>query len=390
MPGGPAHVALNAQLLYGPASYRSAGIHHYMDCLLRRLPEAGPDLRYTVFAGAGRPALPGAAVRRTALPTARPWVRIFWEQCLQPLELLRLRPDLLHSLAFVSPLRSPVPTVVTVYDLSFKLMPERFPKAQRLYLSAFTARSCHRARRVLAISESTRSDLVKLFGVPRSKIDVAYPGVDSAFRPLPAAEVADFRAAHGLPERFILYLGTLEPRKNVDKLVQAFVEARRADPSLHLVLAGGRGWWTDELFRLIESLDLAQAVHLPGYVPEAELPWWYNAAAAFVYPSSYEGFGIPVLEALACGRPVVTTTASSLPEAGGDAALLVPPGDVPALAAAIQQALARPPDEQARGLAHAAYFTWEATAAKTVAAYRLALRHQVPIPAPLSSPAAHP
>jgi glycosyltransferase involved in cell wall biosynthesis len=393
MPAGPAHVALNAQLLFGPASYRSAGIHHYIDRLLRGLPEAGPDLRYTVFVGAGRPQMPGATIRRTALPTARPWARILWEQCVQPLELVRLRPDLLHSLAFVSPLRSPSPTVVTVYDLSFKLTPERFPRAQRLYLSAFTARSCHRARRVLAISESTRTDLVRLFGVPRSKVDVAYPGVDAAFRPLPAAEVDRFRAEHKLPERFILYLGTLEPRKNVDTLIRAFVEVRRAQPDLHLVLAGARGWWYEDLFRLVQSLDLAEAAHFPGYVPEAELPLWYNAAAAFAYPSSYEGFGLPVAEALACGRPVVTTTASSLPEAGGDAALLVPPADVAALADALIKALRLSPEELARGPAHAAYFTWGETAARTVAAYRLALHRaagQTSTRAAASSPARRP
>jgi len=376
---GPAHVALNAQLLFGPASYRSAGIHHYIDCLLRELPGAAPDLRYTVFVGAGQPQMPGAAIRRTALPTARPWARILWEQLLQPIELMRLRPDLLHSLAFVSPWRPPCPAVVTVYDLSFKLTPDRFPPAQRLYLSAFTARSCHRARRVIAISESTRSDLVRLFGVPRSKVDVAYPGVSAAFRPLPAEPVAAFRAEHKLPERFILYLGTLEPRKNVDSLLRAFAEVRRADAGtggsgLHLVLAGARGWWYEELFRLIQSLDLTEVVHLPGYVPEAELPLWYNAAAAFVYPSSYEGFGLPVAEALACGRPVVTTTVSSLPEAGGEAALLVPPGDVEALAAGIQRALRLSPEELARGPAHSALFTWADTAAKTAAAYRLALQ----------------
>jgi len=374
MPVGPARVALNAQLLFGPASYRSAGIHHYIDCLLRGLPAAAPDLRFTVFVGAGQPDMPGADIRRTALPTARPWARIFWEQCLQPIELLRLRPDLLHSLAFVSPVRPPCPTVVTVYDLSFKLTPERFQPAQRLYLSAFTARSCHRARRVIAISESTRSDLVRLFGVPRSKIDVAYPGVSAAFRPLPASEVSQFRAQHQLPERFILYLGTLEPRKNVETLVRAFVEVRRAQPELHLVLAGARGWWYEDLFKLIGSLDLAQVVHLPGYVPETELPYWYNAAAAFAYPSSYEGFGLPVVEALACGRPVVSTTASSLPEAGGAAALLVPPGDVAALADGLTQALRQPPEALARGPAHAALFTWGETAARTTAAYRLALQ----------------
>jgi glycosyltransferase involved in cell wall biosynthesis len=371
---GPAHVALNAQLLFGPASYRSAGIHHYIDCLLRALPEAGPDLRYTVFVGAGQPQMPGAAIRRTAWPTARPWARILWEQLLQPLELRRVRADLLHSLAFVSPVRPPCPAVVTVYDLSFKLTPDRFPPMQRLYLSAFTARSCHRARRVIAISESTRSDLVRLFGLPRSKVDVAYPGVGPAFRPLPAQAVSAFRAERGLPERFVLYLGTLEPRKNVETLVRAFAEVHAANPGLHLVLAGARGWWYAALFKLIETLHLSDVVHLPGYVPEADLPLWYNAAAAFVYPSSYEGFGLPVAEALACGRPVVTTTASSLPEAGGDAALLVPPGDVPALADALQRALALAPDELARGPAHAALFTWAESAARTVAAYRLALQ----------------
>jgi len=375
---GPARVALNAQLLFGPASYRSAGIHHYIDCLLRGLPEAGPDLRYTVFVGAGQPQMPGADIRRTAWPTARPWARILWEQIVQPIELMRLRPDLLHSLAFVSPFRPPCPAVVTVYDLSFKLTPDRFPPAQRLYLSAFTARSCHRARRVIAISESTRSDVVRLFGVPRSKVDVAYPGVSETFRPLPAEAVAALRSERKLPDPFVLYLGTLEPRKSVDTLVKAFAEARRAgagaNSRLHLVLAGARGWWYEDLFRLIQSLDLTDVVHLPGYVPEAELPLWYNAAAVFVYPSSYEGFGLPVAEALACGRPVVTTTVSSLPEAGGDAALLVPPGDVPALADGIQRALRLSPEELARGPAHSALFTWADTAAKTVAAYRLALQ----------------
>jgi glycosyltransferase involved in cell wall biosynthesis len=374
MAAGPAHVALNAQLLFGSASYRSAGIHHYIDCLLRGLPKAGPDLRYTVFVGAGQPDMPGATIRRTALPTARPWARILWEQCVQPIELIRLRPDLLHSLAFVSPLRPPCPAVVTVYDLSFKLTPDRFRPAQRLYLSAFTARSCHRARRVIAISESTRGDLVRLFGVPRGKVDVAYPGVGAAFRPLPAEAVGRFRSERKLPDRFILYLGTLEPRKNVDTLVKAFAELRRAEADLHLVLAGARGWWYEDLWRLVQSLDLAGVVHFPGYVPEAELPLWYNAAAAFAYPSSYEGFGLPVAEALACGRPVVTTTVSSLPEAGGDAALLVPPGEVEALAAGILQALRLSAEELARGPAHAGLFTWDETAAKTVAVYRLALQ----------------
>lgn len=368
-----AHIALNAQLLFGGASYRSAGIHHYIEQLLRHLPAAAPDMRFTVFVGAGRPDMPGARVQRTQLPTARPPVRIFWEQFAQPLALARARPDLLHSLAFVSPILSPTPTVVTVYDLSFHITPERFQPAQRWYLRTLTGRSCRRARRVLAISESTRADVIRLLRVPADRVDLAYPGVEPAFQPLPAAEVAAFRARRELPARFVLYLGTLEPRKNLSTLLAAFAQLRAAQPDLHLVLAGGRGWWFADLFKQVQTLGLGAVVHFPGYLPADELPLWYNAAAVFAYPSAYEGFGMPVTEALACGCPVVTTTASSLPEAGGDAAYLVPPQDAPALAAALAQALLPDPARRQRGISHAARFTWAATAAQTAASYRRAL-----------------
>jgi glycosyltransferase involved in cell wall biosynthesis len=384
---GARHVALNAQLLFGRATYRSAGIHHYIDRLLRHLPEAAPDFRFTVFVGAGRPEMPGAAVRRTRLPTARPFVRIAWEQIIQPIEVARLRPDLLHGLAFVSPWLARVPSIVTVYDLSFRLTPDRFRPAQRLYLSAFTAAACRRARRVVAISESTRADVVRLLGVPAEKVDVAYPGVEPAFQRLPPAAVAAFRAQRGLPERFILYLGTLEPRKNLGALVAAFARLGAIEPGLHLVLAGGRGWWFERLFQEVQALGLAERVHFPGFVPNDELPLWYNAALAFAYPSSYEGFGLPVAEALACGCPVVTTAVSSLPEAGGEAAFLVPPpaaagggdaGFAAALAAALRQALRTGPDRAARGQAHAARFTWAATAQATASSYRHALSGAAP------------
>lgn len=386
-----AHVALNAHLLHGGASYRSAGIHHYIANLLRHLPAADAGLRYTVFTGAGAPEVAGAAVRRSRISTRRPWVRILWEQLIQPVALAGLRPDLLHALAFVSPLIATPPAVVTIYDLSFRLMPEKFPPAQRLYLNTFTAHSARRARRVLAISQSTRADVVRLLGVPAERVDVAYPGLAPDFRPLPRAEVEVFRHQKGLPERFVLYLGTLEPRKGLGTLIAALPALRRAQPDLHLVLAGGQGWGYADLFEQVRALNLESVVHWPGYVPAAELPWWYNAAAAFAYPSAYEGFGIPVAEALACGRPVVTTAVSSLPEAAGEAALLVPPGDAPALAEALAHALALSPAELARGPAHAARFTWAATAAQTVASYRRAL-HRLPPTAPEATgqtPAGH-
>ncbi|MCS6910887.1 MAG: glycosyltransferase, partial [Anaerolineales bacterium] len=171
------HIALNAHLLHGGASYRSAGIHRYIFNLLRHLPEAAPDFDFTVFVGAGRPEMARARIERSRWPTQHPFIRIAWEQCVQPLALVRLRPDLLHSLAFASPLLNPAPAVVTVYDLSFRLFPQNFPAAQRLYLSAFTALSCRRARRVIAISESTKADVCRLLGVSGERVDVAYPGV---------------------------------------------------------------------------------------------------------------------------------------------------------------------------------------------------------------------
>jgi glycosyltransferase involved in cell wall biosynthesis len=372
---GRLHVALNAHLLYGGATYRSAGIHHYIANLLRHLPEVDARFRYTVFAGPGQAdgVMPGAVVHRSSLPTARPLARVVWEQVLQPVELLRVRPDLLHSLAFVSPLLAATPSVVTVYDLSFSLAPERLPRARRLYLGLLTGLSCRRARRVIAISESTRADVVRHYGVPAARVDVAYPGVDERFRPLPPAEVEAFRARRGLPERFILYLGTLEPRKNLEALVRAFARLRPAHPGLKLVLAGARGWWHEMLFGLVRQLGLEADCLFPGYVTAEELPLWYNACAAFAYPSTYEGFGMPVVEALACARPVVTSDVSSLPEAGGQAALRVNPNDVEALADALARALELPPDHLARGPAHAARFTWTRTAAAVAASYRRAL-----------------
>lgn len=374
-----AHIALNAHLLAGGASYRSAGIHHYIANLLPHLPAADPDLRYTVFVShaAGQPNLPGANIWHSAWPTPRPLPRILWEQLAQPWAVLRARPDLLHALAFVAPVFSVCPTVVTVYDLSFRLRRESFAQrpAQRLYLSMFTAHSCRRARRILAISQSTKADVVRLFNLPADKVDVACPGVDPAFRPLPASEVEAFRFSKGLPEKFILYLGTLEPRKNLNTLILAFsnLKSREAIRNLKLILAGAKGWLYTDLFRLVQDLNLTADVFFPGYIPADELAWWYNAATVFAYPSSYEGFGMPVLEALACGRPVVTSNVSSLPEAGGAVAWQVAPDDVNALSEALRRALTDSPNVLERGPEHAARFTWPATAMHTVASYRRAL-----------------
>lgn len=375
------HVGLNAHLLSGTASYRSAGIHGYIVELLRRLPAAEGGIRYTAFVSrSSSPLLGGMRVHATHWPTVRPVVRILWEQLVQPLAAARERLDLLHGLAFVAPLVRLCPTVVTVHDLSFALFPEFFRGANAAYLRLFTRLSCRGAAHVIAVSESTRADVIRLYGVPGEQVKAIPHGVDPAFHPRPAAEVAEFRRAHSLPERFVLFVGTLEPRKNLVKLIEAFSNLKSQIPNLKLVLVGGKGWYYDRIFAAVERLSLKDRVIWAGYVPNGELPMWYNAADTFAFPSRYEGFGMPVLEAMACGTPTVTSTTSSLPEVAGNAALTVPPDDADALTDALRCALenaALRQELRAKGIARAALFTWEEAARRTAAVYRRALASKI-------------
>jgi glycosyltransferase involved in cell wall biosynthesis len=372
----PLHVALNAHLLSGEASYRSAGIHGYLFNTLAHLPDVDPGIAYTVFVGAGRvPERAEWAVRRSRLPTRSPVLRILWEQACAPLELAGVRPDLLHGMGFAVPLLWPGPSVVTIFDLSFLRFPEYLGAGRRLYLRLITRLSARRARRVIAISESGKAEIGDLLGVPDSRIDVAVPGVRPDFRPLPPDRVADIRRQLQLPERYILYVGTLEPRKNLATLLRAYARLPRRS-AVKLVLVGSRGWRAGAIFALIEELGLEQDVITPGYVTGENLPMWYNPAEMFVYPSVYEGFGLPLLEAMACGVPVIASDTTSLPEAVGPGGLLLPPADVDAWAGALSDLLDDPTARAAqseRGLKWAAGFTWENTARQTVAAYRKAL-----------------
>ena len=371
----PYRIGLNAQLLSDQRSYRAAGIHRYISGLLAHLPTPDSRFTYTAFTG------PTALVRddklqvlRTGLRTHKPLGRIAWEQFVQPFVARQNQLDLFHVMAYVSPLVAVTPTVVTVHDLSFLRTPERFRFANRTYLSLLTGLSCQRARRVIAVSEHTKRDVMRVFGLPPEKVDVVYSGLDSQFMPPPAAEIEAFRERHGLPEKFILYLGTIEPRKNLSALIRAYAKVHPA--GVKLVCVGGRGWMYQDVFQTVEELRLSRDVIFPGFLPDDDLPFWYSAAQAFVYPSSYEGFGLPVIEAMACGVPTITTNASSLPEAAGDAALLVPPDDSAALANALAQLLGDKTlqaELAERGQRHAAKFTWEKAARETVEVYAKAL-----------------
>jgi glycosyltransferase involved in cell wall biosynthesis len=381
------HVVINAHLLSGRAWYRSAGVHQYIYHLMRHLGQADDRLRYTVLLGEGVPP-PGVALTplQSRWPTSRAAVRVVWEQLVQPWVLRRIGADLVHGPVFVGPLFAPCPVVVTIHDLSFIRFPALFRPANRLYLTVLTRLSARRARRLIAVSAHAAAESTQLLGVPPERIDVVYHGVDPSFRPLPADEVVAFRQRRGLPGRFMLFVGTLEPRKNLVRLVEAFARIYGRicgnDGRVRLVLAGGKGWLYDELFAKVEALGLGEAVIFPGYVMSDELPLWYNGAAVLAYPSVYEGFGLPVLEAQACGTPVLTSNVSSLPEAAGDAALMVDPYDVEALAAGLNRLLADESlrhDLRERGLAHAKQFSWPHTAQETARVYRRALAGAPPL-----------
>jgi glycosyltransferase involved in cell wall biosynthesis len=242
-----------------------------------------------------------------------------------------------------------------------------------------TRLSCRRARRVIAVSQATAEEVVRLLGVPAGRIDVVPHGVQHArFRPLPPRQVEVFRRERGLPERFVLFLGTLEPRKNLVTLIEAFARTRGARRGPKLVIAGGKGWYYREIFERVEELDLVDAVCFPGFVPDAELPLWYNAATVFVYPSLYEGFGMPLLEAMACDTPVIASKVSCMPEVVGDVGPLVAPDDVAGLADNLERLLADAElraELSRRGRRRASAYTWTATATATVASYRRALEN---------------
>ncbi|MCU0520271.1 MAG: glycosyltransferase family 4 protein [Anaerolineae bacterium] len=365
-------VVFNGHLLSGDVSYRSAGISVYISSLLEQLGAGDHGIRLQVHLAKGvtlpRSPLPQVQAR---VPTGRPWQRILWEQIALPMIAYRSGADVIHAPAFVAPFPAVCPQVVTVHDLSFLRYPRMFRTGNRLYLRSFTGLSCRRAVAVVAVSQFTAEEVVRLLRVPAERVVVIHHGVAPRFRPMPREAVDEFRRRQGLPGRFVLFLGTLEPRKNLIRLIKAF--ALLKDPDLHLVLAGAQGWYYDDILQAVEQSGLVDRVHFPGFVSQDDQALWYNAADVFAYVSVYEGFGMPVLEALACGTPTVTSSSTSLPEAGGDGAFLVPPDDEQAIAGALHAVLTDPvlrSQLRQRGLCHAAGFSWNATARRTAEVYR--------------------
>lgn len=285
------------------------------------------------------------------IPLVRAWTHLRFAAA-----LWHDRPDLTFVPAHTLPFAFPGKAVVTVHDLGYRLFPDAHPTRQRLYLDLTTRFSARRATTVLADSRATATDLTWFYNTPMDKIQVLYPGVE---KPQVSSESIDaIRAKYHPPERFFLFVGTLQPRKNIARIVQAYAQYRtQVSDAVGLVLAGGKGWLFDPGW-----VDGVEGVQLPGYIDEADKGALLSMALGLVFPTLYEGFGFPVIEAMHCGTPVIASNTSSLPELVGDAGILVDPLDVGAVAQAMQTLAEdhRMRDRlRERGLVQAQKFTWE-------------------------------
>lgn len=356
---------------------RRTGVESYALHLTRALLRQASPHRVTLYfrdapapglfeSGEARPdevrsnAVRSNSVRSNAVRVI-PFPRL-WTHLRLSAELITRPPDVLFVPAHVIPAVCPVPAVVTVHDLGYRHLPDAHPFAQRLYLDLSTRFSARAAAHVMADSEATKRDLIRFYSTPAEKITVVYPGRDESLRRVDAAPV---RARYKLPETYLLHVGTLQPRKNLVRLIQAAEHATRSTPNIALVLAGRAGWLSEPI---VEAARRARHVQLLEYVPDEDLAGLYSGAAAFVFPSLYEGFGFPVLEAMACGAPVICSNTSSLPEVAGDAALQVDPRDVAALSAAITRVVGDADLRaalRAQGYEQITKFSWERAARET-------------------------
>ena len=369
-------IAIDVSLAVG----ESAGVGSYTRGLLEGLAAIDPDNEYLLYSYLDFPQSPqppfpqqpNFALRMLQLEVEH-WERIWSRADLPPQEALDAV-DVVHSPFFNAPKEHHGALVVTIYDVSFLLQPQFHTEANRLHCLQGTLNAALYADRIIAISQQTKTDLMDYFSIPEERIRVIHPAHRRIYYP-----ERDVEVIRGVLERlgvfhnFILFVGSLEPRKNLKTLLQAYATyvTRHAGEEL-LVIAGGKGWLNDDLSQVAAELGIAQRVKFLGYVQEADLRVLYSAAKLFVYPSIYEGFGLPPLEAMACGAPVITSNTSALPEVVGDAALLIDPHNSEVLCQAMQTVLC---DDELRmkmrqqSLARAKLFSWEQTAGATLAVY---------------------
>ncbi len=357
--------------------HRTAGIGSYTIQLLTALSKIDAENEYLLLQHRRQPRPVIDAHRFSRVTLFTPAHHRF-EQWPLSVETALLNLDLIHSPDFIPPLHNRIPAVITIHDLAFLLYP-KFVTADSARYYGQVEDAVKRANRIIAVSQSTRNDIIKLLGAPESKIDVIYEAAAPFYRSISREQAQQSLQAAGIPfsKDFILFVGTIEPRKNLTSLIRAYHILRNDyHHELPLVLAGAPGWLSDDVHALVNELGLEKHVHFLGKTANKHILALYNLTTVLAHPAHYEGFGLPPLEAMACGAPVVCSDAGSLPEVVGDAALLVPPEDVEAWAAALHRVIddeRLQDDLSQKGVARAKTFSWEKAARETLETYRKAV-----------------
>ncbi len=370
-----ARIGIDARLTY----YSQAGIAQYTQHLIRELAQIGTDDEFLILhSRKDRRTLASAPHQRRVACWTPAHHRL--ERLALAVEIAPLRLDLLHSPDFIPPWDGVHRAVITIHDLAFLYYPEFLTADSRHYYHGQIQAAVRRADHIIAVSEATRADVIAKLDVPADKVSTVLEAASEHFRPASADDVARTRARYGLPAEYILFVSTFEPRKNIGGLLRAYALLRVDLPDAPpLILAGRRGWLFEETFALSAQLGLDDHVMWLEDIPHDELPPLYSGAMVFCLPSFYEGFGLPPLEAMACGTPVVVANRASLPEVVGDAGLLVNPDDPASIADALYHVLtdtALAANLRQRGLEQAAQFSWHKTAYQTLAIYHYTLERQ--------------
>jgi glycosyltransferase involved in cell wall biosynthesis len=369
------HMRIGIDATAIPANRAGAG--NYIFSLVAGLASVDAENEYFVFAKPDHIAEWGIDQDNFHfLPSAGRYraVRLAWEQCILPMLVRRHHIDVLHSPHYTMPIFGPCRKVVTFCDMIFLLYPEVHTLSKRAFFRTMMPISARRAQAIIAISESTARDVVQLLRVPPDRVHAIPLAAAGNFLPIDdPTSVDSVCSRYGLRTgEFVLFVGVMEPRKNIPVLLHAYRKLVDRGVSKQLAIVGKRGWMCDDVLSTVQTLDLEKRVVFTGYVPSRDLPYLYNGACLFIYPSLYEGFGLPVLEAMACGTPVVTSNVSSMPEIVGDSALLVDPRNSEEIAQAMEKLLADDILSHAMresALKRAAMYSWDRTARETLQVY---------------------
>lgn len=371
------HIAID----YTPAYEQGGGIGRYVRELTSALATLDNSNQYKLFvAGATQSQLSPPLATNFRWKSSRitpDWFARLWHRARFPLpvEIFTGKIDLFHATDFVlPPTLSHTKTLLTVHDLSFIRVPEAATPSLRSYLNKVVPRSVKKADHILADSQATKDDLVELYRVSPDKITVLLSGVNHRFKPVTDQHLlTQTRQKYGLKNHpYLLSVGTVQPRKNYSRVIQALHRLHQQGHELHYAIAGGKGWLNDEMYTTIEQTNMQDYVHLLGFVDDEDLPALYSAADCLIITSLYEGFGLPILEAMASGTPVITSNLSSLPEVAGNAGLLVDPLNTEAITHAIHEIITD--DSKRQQLIESGYrqvekFTWEKSAQQLRSVY---------------------